>query len=165
MEIKKVLTDTAAQSGIKSTEKDAKTEAAKIKNVKTEDAKAENKDAKSTDAKSRVSGAKKYNVSSNVVTDKDVSREVAKLNDEIKALKKKTFSYQDSVKELKEEINESSSDPEQMNAKVIQMNKLNAEIEQAQAERAGKAGELKEQIAKGTYNVSGSDIVNRWFEE
>jgi predicted RNase H-like nuclease (RuvC/YqgF family) len=152
MEIKKVPAENpapAAKIETKSVEKDA-----------SKDAKAEAANSQNPSAQ-----AKRYVVGGSTAADAQVSAEAAKLNEEIKEIEKKTFSYQDSVDELKKEIDNTSSDPDQMYAKITQLNELKYEIMEAETQRISKMNELKTKLADGSYNVSGRDIVDKMSEE
>jgi predicted RNase H-like nuclease (RuvC/YqgF family) len=151
MDIKKVSPENMAPS--------AKTE---IKAVKKETVKQPVSTVKQPEKIS--ADTKHYTVDQSANVDQSVNQEATRLNDEIRSIEQKSFSYQSSVDELKKAIDSDSKDPEQMYIKMKELNELKYKIMEADTERMRKVNELKGLMAEGNYKVSGSDIVKKMFE-
>jgi anti-sigma28 factor (negative regulator of flagellin synthesis) len=151
MDLKKVSPDqaeTTIQSGVKKVQAPVTAKSTEVKNEKSvKDQPAE--------------APKQYrNVDSSRI-DPDMQSAINKINSEIRDIEKQKSAYENDLNKLRAKI--AGAPAGEKNADEVELNSLEASVQEADTERQQKVNELKYQMAEGKYQVSGSDIVNSWF--
>lgn len=106
---------------------------------------------------------KRYFTAYDFKTAPGLNDDILRLNDELRDIERQSFKYQSDIDELKKEIeNAGSAGLEKTESDTAEMGALKSELSEAEAERTRKINEIKAEYAEGTYNVSGSKIVDNW---
>jgi hypothetical protein len=166
MDVNKVLPDQAEiiiQSGVKKAQ-DAPTP------VKSAEVKSTNKSTniKSGDVKNTKAGKetaaeapKQYRNTDALRIDPDMQSAINKINSEIRDIEKQKSAYENDLNKLRAKL--ASAPAGEKNADVVELNSLEASVQEADTERMQKINELKYRMAEGKYELSGKEIVDRWF--